>query len=128
MKLLYPDLSTKIYDGIFAVHRALGPGLLESAYEICLKKELEDFGLSVECQKPVPLIYKGIILDAGYRVDMMIEQKIIVELKAVENIFPVHRAQLLTYLRLTNCKLGFLINFNVELVKNGIERIVLEKA
>lgn len=128
MKLLYPDLSTKIYDGIFAVHRALGPGLLESAYEICLKKELEDLGLSVECQKPVPLIYKGITLDAGYRVDMMIEQKVIVELKAVENIFPVHRAQLLTYLRLTDCKLGFLINFNVELVKNGIERIVLEKA
>lgn len=127
MKLLYPDLSTKIYDGIFAVHRALGPGLLESAYEICLKKELEDLGLLVECQKPVPLIYKGITLDAGYRVDMVIEQKIIIELKAVENIFPVHRAQLLTYLRLTSCKLGFLINFNVELVKNGIERMVLEK-
>jgi len=127
MELLYPELSTKIYDGIFAVHRALGPGLLESAYEICLKKELEDLGLFIECQKAIPLIYKGIDLDAGYRVDMMVEQKIILELKAVESIYPVHRAQLLTYLRLTGYKLGFLINFNVALVKNGITRMVLER-
>jgi len=127
MELLYKDLSTKIYDGIFSVHRALGPGLLESAYEICLKKELEDMGLWVETQKSVPLVYKGIELDAGYRVDLMIEQKIILELKAVEAIFPVHRAQLLTYLKLTGCSLGFLVNFNVALVKDGITRMVLER-
>lgn len=127
MALLYKDLSTKIYDGIFAVHRALGPGLLESTYEICLKKELEDLGLLVETQKPVPLTYKGIELDAGYRVDLMIEQKIVLELKAVENIYPVHKAQLLTYLKLTGCSLGFLVNFNVALVKDGITRMVFEK-
>jgi GxxExxY protein len=127
MELLYKDLSTKIYDSIFSVHRALGPGLLESAYEICLKKELEDMGLWVETQKSVPLVYKGIELDAGYRVDLMIDQKIILELKAVETIFPVHRAQLLTYLKLTGCSLGFLVNFNVTLVKDGITRMVLER-
>jgi GxxExxY protein len=127
MELLYKDLSTKIYDGIFSVHLALGPGLLESAYEICFKKELEDMGLWVETQKSVPLVYKGIELDAGYRVDSMIDQKIILELKAVEAIFPVHRAQLLTYLKLTGCSLGFLVNFNVTLVKDGITRMVLER-
>ena len=127
MALIHKELSTKIYDGIFSVHRALGPGLLESAYEICLKKELEDMGLWVETQKSVPLIYKGIELDAGYRVDLMIDQKIILELKAVETIFPVHRAQLLTYLKLTGCSLGFLVNFNVTLVKDGITRMVLER-
>jgi GxxExxY protein len=127
MALLHKDLSTKIYDGIFAVHRALGPGLLESAYEICLKKELEDMGIWVETQKSVPLVYKGIELDAGYRVDLMIDQKIILELKAVEAIFPVHRAQLLTYLKLTGCSLGFLVNFNVALVKDGITRMVLDR-
>ena len=127
MALIHKELSTKIYDGIFSVHRALGPGLLESAYEICLKKELEDMGLWVETQKSVPLVYKGIELDAGYRVDLMIEQKIILELKAVEAIFPVHRAQLLTYLKLTGCSLGFLVNFNVTLVKDGITRMVLER-
>jgi GxxExxY protein len=100
---------------------------LESAYEICLKKELEDMGLWVETQKSVPLVYKGIELDAGYRVDLMIDQKIILELKAVETIFPVHRAQLLTYLKLTGCSLGFLVNFNVTLVKDGITRMVLER-
>ena len=127
MALIHKELSTKIYDGIFSVHRALGPGLLESAYEICLKKELEDMGLWVETQKSVPLVYKGIELDAGYRVDLMIDQKIILELKAVETIFPVHRAQLLTYLKLTGCSLGFLVNFNVTLVKDGITRMVLER-
>jgi GxxExxY protein len=127
MALLYKDLSTKIFDGILAVHRALGPGLLESAYEICLKKELEDMGLFVETQKSVPLIYKGIELDAGYRVDLMVEQKIILELKSVESIYPVHKAQLLTYLKLTGCSLGFLVNFNVALVKDGITRMVLER-
>lgn len=125
MDLIYEELSTKVYDGIFTVHRALGPGLLESTYEICLKKELEDAGLLVEQQKAVPILYKGIELESGYRVDLMVERKIILELKAVETMHPIYQAQLMSYLRLANCKLGFLVNFNVALIKDGIKRIVL---
>lgn len=125
MDLVYDELSTIVYSGIFAVHRALGPGLLESTYEICLKKELEDAGLLVEQQKAVPILYKGIELEAGYRVDLMVEKKIILELKAVETMNPIYQAQLMSYLRLANCKLGFLVNFNVTLIKDGIKRIVL---
>ena len=125
MDLVYNELSTIVYNGIFAVHRALGPGLLESTYEICLKKELEDAGLLVEQQKTVPILYKGVELEAGYRVDLMVERKITLELKAVETMHPIYQAQLMSYLRLANCKLGFLVNFNVTLIKDGIKRIVL---
>jgi len=125
MDLVYDGLSTIVYNGIFAVHRALGPGLLESTYETCLKKELEDAGLLVEQQKAVPILYKGLELEAGYRVDLMVEKKIILELKAVETMNPIYQAQLMSYLRLANCKLGFLVNFNVALIKDGIKRIVL---
>ncbi|AEE51801.1 GxxExxY protein [Haliscomenobacter hydrossis] len=125
MGYLYKDLSDKIYDCLFTVHRALGPGLLESIYELCLKKELEDAGLFVEQQKPVPLTYKGIIFETGYRIDLMVDKKIILELKAVETMNPVYQAQLLTYLKLSEMKLGLVVNFNVALIKNGITRVIL---
>jgi GxxExxY protein len=125
MGFLHKEISTTIYDSIFTVHRALGPGLLESTYEICLKKEMEDAGLLVEQQKPVPIFYKGILLEAGYRVDLMVENKIILELKAVETMNPIYQAQLMSYLRLADCQLGFLVNFNVILMKDGIKRIVM---
>jgi len=124
MGYLYQELSKTVYDCVFTVHRALGPGLLESTYEICLKKELEDAGLFVEHQKPIPLTYKGIILETGYRIDLMVENKIIIELKAVETMCPIYLAQLMTYLKLSECSLGLLINFNVMLIKDGITRVV----
>ena len=125
MGFLHKEISTTINDSIFTVHRALGPGLLESTYEICLKKEMEYAGLLVEQQKPVPIFYKGILLEAGYRVDLMVENKIILELKAVETMNPIYQAQLMSYLRLADCQLGFLVNFNVILMKDGIKRIVM---
>ena len=115
-----------IIGGAIAVHRALGPGLLESAYEVCLGFELVDRGLSVERQKALPVKYRGVNLDCGYRIDLLVEKIIIIELKAVEKIDPIHRAQLLSYLKLSDCKLGLLINFNVRMLKNGIHRIVLD--
>jgi GxxExxY protein len=96
--------------------------LLESTYEVCLEHELRKTGLSVERQVPVPVVYDGIKLDAGYQLDLVVEKKIIIELKAVESVLPIHEAQLLTYLKLTGLKLGLLINFNVSLLKNGIKR------
>ena len=108
MGYLYKDLSDKIYNCLFTVHRALGPGLLESTYELCLKKELEDAGLFVEQQKPVPLVYKGINIGTAYRIDLIVEKTIILELKSVETMNPVYKAQLLTYLRLSEKKLGML--------------------
>jgi GxxExxY protein len=125
MGYLYQELSSKVYDCIFEVHRTLGPGLLESVYEICLKKELEDRGIKVEQQKALPVIYKGVALDTSYRIDLWVEDKIILELKAVEVMSPIFQAQLLTYMKLANCSLGFLVNFNVPLIKNGIIRMVL---
>ncbi|GAB4023634.1 GxxExxY protein [Spirosoma koreense] len=118
------ELSRIIVDCALKVHRTLGPGLLESAYEECLAYELLNADLFVERQKQLPVIYESIKLDAGYRVDLIIEQKVIIELKAVESITDVHLAQLLTYLRLSGCRLGLLINFNVSLLKNGIRRVV----
>jgi len=117
------ELAKMVFDAALKVHRALGPGLLESAYEECLSYELCKQGLKVERQKPLPLVYEEVKLDAGYRVDMLVNQKLIVEIKAVEALNDVHLAQLLTYLKLSNCKLGLLINFNVMLIKNGIKRI-----
>lgn len=118
------ELSKIVFDSALKIHQKLGPGLLESAYEECLFYELKKTGLSVEKQKSLPLIYDEIRLDVGYRVDIIIENKLILEIKSVESLTDVHFAQLLTYLKLTNCKLGLLINFNVVLIKNGIRRIV----
>jgi len=117
------ELAKMVFDAALKVHRALGPGLLESAYEECLSYELCKQGLNVERQKPLPLVYEEVKLDAGYRVDMLVNQKLIVEIKAVEALNDIHLAQLLTYLKLSNRRLGLLINFNVMLIKNGIKRI-----
>ena len=106
------------------VHNALGPGFLESAYEACLYHETIGRGLSVERQTPVPLIYKEVKLDCGYRADLMMDKKVIVEVKAVDVLNEIHFMQLLTHLRLTNCKVGLLINFNVLRIKDGIKRVV----
>jgi len=114
-----------ILDCAFIVHSELGPGLLENAYEECLSYELRDAGLKVERQKALPLVYKEIKLDAGYRIDILVEDSIIVELKAVEELTDVHLAQILTYLKLSKCKLGLLVNFNVKCLKNGIKRVIL---
>lgn len=104
------------------VHKVLGPGLLESAYEECLFFELQKSGLHVERQKPVPVVYKEIKLECGYRIDLLVENTVVVELKTVEMFNPVHEAQILTYLKFSNKSLGLLINFNVTLLKNGIKR------
>lgn len=125
MAFVYPELSKSIYDCAFEVHRHLGPGLLESAYEACLEKELIDTGLTIERQKGMPVAYKGTLLEVGYRLDLYVEQKVIIELKAVDEIHPIHIAQLMTYMKLADCRLGLLINFNVVLLKDGIKRYVL---
>lgn len=117
-------LSNVIIGAAIEVHRELGPGLLESAYDVCLKHELAQQGVRVESQVPQPVIYKGIHLDCGYRLDLLVEDLIIVELKTVESLHPIHDAQLLTYLKLKNLWLGLLINFNVPLLKHGIKRLV----
>jgi GxxExxY protein len=114
-----------VVDSAIAVHRALGPGLLESAYEACLAHELEKRGHSVLRQVALPLVYDTIKLEAGYRIDLIVDGSIILEVKAVDGIAPVHEAQLLTYLRLSQRRLGFLINFNVALLKQGIKRMIL---
>lgn len=111
-------------DAAMAVHRALGPGLLESAYEHCLAFELTRRGLGVQRQKELPVVYQGTRLDAGYRIDLMVENFVIVEIKAVERFEPIHEAQLISYLKLSGLHLGFLINFNTRLLKDGIRRIV----
>jgi GxxExxY protein len=108
----------------YAVHTALGPGLLESAYEECLFYELKLAGLKVEKQKPLPLIYKEIRLDVGYRIDLLVEGKVIIENKVVEEFMDIHMAQVLTYPKLLGCMIGLLINFNVKSLKNGIKRLI----
>lgn len=118
------EISKIIFDCALKVHRALGAGLLEKAYEECLCYELRQQNLSVEKQKALPLIYEEVKLDAGYRVDLLVENKVVIEVKSVEMLTDVHLAQVLTYLKLSDCKLGLLINFNVTLVKNGIKRVV----
>ena len=114
-----------IVDAAFQVHKELGPGLLESVYETCLAYELDHRGVKVERQVALPITYKGVRLDAGLRLDMLVESSVIVELKAVETMIPLFDAQLLTYLKLTQKRLGLLINFNVPLIKDGIKRVVL---
>jgi len=112
-------------DAAYAVHRALGPGLLESVYEICLVHELVKRGLNVERQVSLPVVYDSIRLDAGLRLNLLVEKQVVVELKAVELLLPVHKAQVLTYLKLSSHRLGLLINFNVSLIKDGIQRVAL---
>lgn len=106
------------------VHKALGPGLLESAYEVCTAYELREDGWVVEQQKPMPVVYRGVELDCGYRLDLRVNQKVIVEMKAVEKILPIHQAQLLSYLKISGCKMGLLINFNVKTLVNGVTRVI----
>jgi len=118
------QLSKIIFDCALKIHRVMGPGLLESSYEECLFYELDKAGLNVVKQKPLPLIYEEVKLEVGYRVDMLVENKVIIEVKSVEALNDIHLAQVLTYLKLSNCKLGMLINFNVTMIKNGIRRVV----
>lgn len=125
MKLAESDLTREIIGAAMEVHRELGPGLLESAYEMCLCHELHLRGLSFRRQVRLPVNYKGIRLDCGYRIDVLVEERVIVELKAVEKITSIDEAQLLTYLRLNNTRVGLLINFNVPVLKDGITRRVL---
>ncbi len=120
------ELTEKIIGAAIEVHRVIGPGLLESAYEECLAYELRSNGLKYERQVALPILYKGITLDCGYRIDFLVENAVVLELKAVEKILPIHEAQMLTYLKLGGWTVGLLINFNVKLVKNGIKRIVLD--
>ena len=116
------DLTEKIIGCAIKVHRVLGPGLLESAYEVCLLHELTKAGLKAERQVKVPIVYDGLNLEADYFIDILVEDTVVLELKSVEHMLPIHEAQLLTYLKLANKKLGLLINFNVTLLKNGIKR------
>jgi GxxExxY protein len=123
-KIVENEISQLIIGCAIKVHTALGPGLLESAYEECLYYELVKEGLKVEKQKALPLIYEEIKLDVGYRLDLIVEDKVIIEIKACEGLNDVHLAQVLTYLKLSDVKLGLLINFNVTRVKDGIKRVV----
>ncbi len=116
-------ISGLIIEAAMKVHSALGPGLLESAYESCLVHELRKMGLAVLTQITLPLKYDGVLIDAGYRIDILVDDSVIVELKAVEKILPIHEAQLLSYLKLSNKTLGLLINFNVVHLKDGIKRM-----
>jgi len=121
------EIANKIIGLSINVHKALGPGLLESAYKECLYYNIVQSGLYVEKEKPMPLIFEEVKLDCGYRIDLLVENKVVIELKAVEALNDVHLAQILTYLKLGNFKLGLLINFNVSLLKNGIKRVINSK-
>jgi len=118
------EIADRIMDAAFQMHRELGPGLLESVYEVILARKLTDTGLVVERQVPVPIRFQEIVFDEGFRADLFVEQKVIIELKSVERLQPVHSKQLLTYLRLTGCRLGLLINFGENLMKDGFKRVV----
>ncbi|MBP9581690.1 MAG: GxxExxY protein [Ignavibacteriaceae bacterium] len=119
------ELSNIVIGLAIKVHRNLGPGLLESSYKECLFYEIMKAGLYVEKEKPMPLIYEDVKLDIGYRLDLIVENKLVIEIKSVEALNDVHLAQILTYLKLSGCKLGLLINFNVKLLKDGIKRVIL---
>ena len=118
------EIARQILDAAFRVHRELGPGLLESVYELALDHEIRKRGLRTRRQHPVPVVYDGLVFDEGFRADLMVEDRVIVELKSVEHVQPVHKKQLLTYLRLTGMRLGLLINFGAALLKDGIFRVV----
>jgi len=117
-------ITESIIGAAIDVHRTLGPGLLESSYEACLVFELAERGLKIEQQKPLPVVYREVKLDCGYRLDILVEKGVIVEVKAVDKLAPIHKAQLLSYLRLSGCKVGLLINFNVKVLKDGVVRVV----
>ena len=117
-------IGKQVVDAILAVHRELGPGLLESAYQRCLEHELRGRGIEVRCELALPVKYKGVDIDAGYRIDMLVADCILIENKSVQALAPIHEAQMLTYLRLSGNRLGFLVNWNVPLVKDGIKRMV----
>ncbi len=119
------ELASRVVEAAFRVHRTLGPGLLENAYELCLFYELNKLGLKAQRQVDIPLTYGEVRLDAGFRLDLLVENRIIIEVKAVDSLLPIHEAQILTYLKLTGNKLGFLMNFNVRLLKKGLKRVVL---
>jgi GxxExxY protein len=119
------EITEKIIGCAIEVHKSLGPGLLESAYEECLAFELQKAGLSIEKQKAVPVVYKEIKLDCGYRIDILVENTVIVELKTVDAFNPVHEAQILTYMKFAKKQIGLLINFNVTMLKNGLKRYKL---
>lgn len=118
------EISKIVFDSGLKIHRELGPGLLESAYEECLAYELSQNGLSIQRQKPMPLIYENVKMDIGYRLDLIVENKVVVEVKSCESLNDVHLAQVITYLKLSGCRLGILINFNVKLFKNGYKRVL----
>jgi GxxExxY protein len=122
-KLDINHISGKIIEAAMTVHSALGPGLLESAYEACLLHELRKIGLLVSSQVSLPIMYDGLKIDAGYRIDLLVEDCVIVELKAVEKVLPIHEAQILSYLKLSNKRLGLLVNFNVVHLKDGLKRV-----
>ncbi|HKB56609.1 MAG TPA: GxxExxY protein [Lacunisphaera sp.] len=121
----FDSLSKQVIGAALEVHRALGPGLLESVYEQALAYEPTSAGLKTQLEVPVPVAYKAVRLDCGFRLDLLVEEQLVVELKSVEALVPLHDAQLLTYLKLTGFKIGLLINFNVSLLKQGIKRLVL---
>ena len=121
----FDELSNRVIGCALEVHRNLGPRLLESTYEQCLAHELKISGIPFRLQHPLPVEYKGIKLDCGYRIDLLVDHSIIVELKSVEKIMPIHQAQLLTYMKLSGISIGLLMNFNVKYLKNGIKRMVL---
>ena len=119
------ELTNHIIGPSIEVHRALGPGLLESAYEECLAHELSQRGIPFDRQKPLPVVYRGLKLECGYRADFLVDGRVIVELKAVDALAPIHDAIVLTYLRMSGCKVGLLLNFNVAALRDGIKRLVL---
>lgn len=119
------DVFRQVLNCSFKIHTALGPGLLESVYVECLNYELIKSGLVVEKQKPLPLIYENVKLEAGYRIDLLAEGKVVVEVKAIDCLAEIHMAQILTYMRLSECRLGLLVNFNVVHLKDGIKRVIL---
>jgi GxxExxY protein len=119
------QIAATVLDAAFQVHRALGPGLLESVYEVCLCRELTKRNISFQCQPSLPVIYDGELLEAGLRLDLLVADSVIVELKSVEKMIPLYEAQLLTYLKLSRKRLGLLIKFNVALLKDGIKRLVI---
>jgi hypothetical protein len=121
------EIGTFLLEAAFKVHSELGPGLLESAYEACLSYEAEALGLQVKTQLSLPVVYRKVKVECGYRIDILAENKVIVEVKSIDRLNDVHMAQMLTYLKLSGCKLGYLINFNVAHLKNGIKRVVLGK-
>lgn len=118
------ELSGLVLECAYKVYSELGPGLLESAYQACLEYELLEKGLQVEREKPLPVVYKDVKLDCGYRLDFVVENKLILEIKSVEDLAPIHLAQVLTYLKLSNIRYGLLLNFNVRRLKDGIKRVV----